>query len=144
MTSKNRARVQLLLEIAGDLLVINPWRACFEVDLQEREVERLNKSGGMTKHKIMGEKTMKLELELRKESFWSHLGKEFTMEDLTEFFMTGQRRFDLIYSPLEAPGSLLMSGCLVTNLDVAHFGGKDLTEENRILTVSLVIDEVQR
>ncbi len=114
------------------------------MDIEEREVERLNKSGMPTIHKVAGEKKMSLELELRQESFWSHLGKEFTMVELSEFFMVGQKKFDLIYSPLEAPGSLLMEGCSVTNLDIAHFGGEDLTEENCVLTVNLIINEVQR
>ena len=122
--------------------MINPWKACFEVEVTEREVERLNKAGGMTKHKIMGEKIMKLELELRNESFWSHLGKEITMVEMSHFFMDGHPKFDLIYSPLEAPGSLLMSGCSVTNMEIDQHRGQDMVEDNCTLTVNMVIDEV--
>lgn len=142
LTSRNRARVQLLLEIGERLLVINPWKATFEVDIEEQEVERLNKAGRMTKHKIAGQKTLSLALEIRSDSFWdAQEGDGGTMVELADFFRLGEK-FDLIYSPIESPGSSVLIGCLVTDMELAQDRKSDLIEENCTLTVDMVVDEV--
>jgi hypothetical protein len=123
-------------------LVINPWKATFEVDIEEQEVERLNKAGRMTKHKIAGQKTLYLALEIRSDSFWDVQGGDGgTMVELANFFNLGEK-FDLIYSPIGSPGSSVLIGCLVTGMELEQDRKSDLIEENCTLTVGMVVDEV--
>jgi hypothetical protein len=122
-------------------LVINPWKANFEVNIQEMEVERLNKAGRMTKHKIAGEKSLSLDLEIRSDSFWNaQEGDGGTMVELADFFMNSEK-FDLIYSPIGSPGSSVLIGCLATNVRFDQ-NKADLIEENCTLIVNMVVDEV--
>ncbi len=130
------------MEIGERLLVINPWKAVFEVDIEEKEVERLNKAGRMTKHKIAGHKSLSLDLEIRSDSFWdAQEGDGGTMVDLAEFFMNAEK-FDLIYSPIGSPGTSVLIGCFATNVSFDQNSKSDLIEENCTLIVNMVVDEV--
>lgn len=124
-------------------MVINPWKAKFEVDIREQEVERLNKAGRMTLHKIAGSKSLSLDLEIRSDSFWdAQEGDGGTMVELADFFRLGEK-FDLIYSPIGSPGSSVLIDCYVTNMELSTPGREtDLIEENCSLTLNLTVGEV--